>query len=110
MRPLTASPSQGVRSNVIAPGPIGGTEGMDRLTAQGDAGRRQAALIPAGRMGDKRDVANAAVFLFSDAAAFVTGQVLVVDGGNEHLRTTQLPYPEAVLDPAGTRSLFAARL
>ena len=126
----------GVRSNVIAPGPIAGTEGMDRLSAkvrrqcpnfpfyfssipfnilltssQGpDRPTRGDDLMPAGRMGDLRDIANAAVFLFSDAAAFITGQVLPVDGGSEHLRTTQLPYPASVLDPEGVQSMIKARM
>ena len=82
---------------------------MDRLATQGEA-VRQAWHMPAGRMGDKRDIANAAVFLFSDAAAFITGQVVVVDGGNEHLRATQLPYPQAVLDPASAKRLITPRL
>ncbi|KAF9497024.1 2,4-dienoyl-CoA reductase [Pleurotus eryngii] len=97
----------GVRSNVIAPGPIGGTEGMDRLTPKSDdAQRRFQSTNPSGRMGDIKDVANATVFFFSDAASFITGQVLPVDGGNEHLRTPSLPYPEAVLDPGSVLKLI----
>ena len=99
-----------MRSNVIAPGPIAGTEGMQRLGTSGEAGTQALRAAPRGRLGDVRDVANAAVFLFSDAAAFVTGQVLAVDGGSEHLRTLQLPYPDCVLDPAGAKKLIAPRL
>ena len=102
---------QGVRSNVIAPGPIGGTEGMSRLdtrTPEATAGFLGA--VPAGRIGEKSDIANAAVFLFSDAASFITGQVLVVDGGNEHLRSSQLPYPQSVLDPQSVRAVIKPRL
>ena len=80
----------GVRSNVIAPGPIGGTEGMDRLTTVEDGARRGVTrTIPTGRLGDVRDIANAAVFLFSDAASFISGTILVVDGANEHIRELQ---------------------
>ncbi|KAF5346413.1 hypothetical protein D9758_012765 [Tetrapyrgos nigripes] len=98
----------GVRSNVVSPGPIAGTEGMDRLSNKLDDTR--IGQGPAGRMGDVKDIANAAVFLFSDAASYITGQVLPVDGGWEHLRTTQLPYPEAVLDPESVQKMIKAKL
>lgn len=83
---------------------------MNRLKNASDGGQTQAQLVPAGRLGDMRDIANTAVFLFSDAAAFITGQVIVVDGGNEHLRATQLPYPQSVLDPQGVKHMITARL
>ncbi|THH01234.1 hypothetical protein EW145_g6951, partial [Phellinidium pouzarii] len=105
----------GVRSNVIAPGPIGGTEGMDRLSAKNTSSDVESASrfgyhLPIGRMGDKRDIANAAVYLFSDAANFVSGVVLVVDGASEHIRGMQLPYPQSVLDPASIRAMIKPRL
>jgi peroxisomal 2,4-dienoyl-CoA reductase len=96
----------GVRSNVISPGPTSGTEGIDRLAA----GYKRELLIPAGRYGDVKDIANAAVFLFSDASSYITGQVLPVDGGHEHLRSTQLPYPQAVLDPTSVKHLIKPKL
>ncbi|KAF5371398.1 hypothetical protein D9615_009675 [Tricholomella constricta] len=98
----------GVRSNVIAPGPIGATEGMDRLSLK--AGEHRAPAYPAGRMGHVDDVANAAVFLFSDAAAYITGQILPVDGGFEHLRGSTVPYPQAVLDPASVAHMISPKL
>ncbi|PSS35580.1 hypothetical protein PHLCEN_2v1457 [Hermanssonia centrifuga] len=101
---------KGIRSNVIAPGPIGGTEGMDRLGTKGADGLQNIRGIPAGRVGDVRDISNTTVFLFSDAASFITGHVIVVDGGNEHLRTFGLPYPEAVLDPQSVKALIKPRL
>jgi len=97
----------GVRSNVIAPGPIRGTPGMERLSSKDD--KRGAGMrIPLGRMGDKADIANASLFLFSDAAIWVTGQVLVVDGGAYHLHggAGVLPYPESVLDPESMKKLI----
>lgn len=101
----------GVRSNVIAPGPIGGTEGVDRLSSRAsDAQARWRESLPLRRIGHVDDVANATVFLFSEAANWITGQILVVDGGNEHIRTMQFPYPESVLDPAATAKHIKPRL
>ncbi|KAI0762330.1 NAD(P)-binding protein [Fomes fomentarius] len=100
----------GVRSNVIAPGPIAGTEGMDRLSSKGPDGSQYTLQIPVGRYGDVKEIANAAVFLFSPAARFITGQVLAVDGGTEHLRTLALPYPQSVLDPDSVTHMIKPRL
>ena len=65
----------GVRINALSPGPIK-SERMDALVATGAPSG--SAL---GRAGQPRDVANAALFLLSDAAAHITGTNLVVDGG-----------------------------
>ena len=70
--------SRGVRANVVAPGYI-----STRLTNELPEELQQAMLAntPLGRFGDPEDVAGAVRFLCSDAAAFVTGEVLLVDGG-----------------------------
>jgi peroxisomal 2,4-dienoyl-CoA reductase len=67
----------GVTSNVIAPGPIGNTEGMDRLTPHSDTAKDTPRKIPLGRWGSVKDIANATVYLFSDAGSYVNGDVLV---------------------------------
>jgi peroxisomal 2,4-dienoyl-CoA reductase len=70
----------GVRVNGLAPGPVEGTEGVRRLTT--DATRQRIEqLCPLGRMATIDEIATAALFLCSDASAFVTGVTLVVDGG-----------------------------
>ena len=70
----------GIRVNGIAPGPIEGTEGVARLTSE--ASRASAIRnCPVGRMGTVDDIAHAALFLVSDAASYVNGVTLVVDGG-----------------------------
>ncbi|GAB5517806.1 MAG: SDR family oxidoreductase [Rhodothermales bacterium] len=72
----------GIRSNSIAPGPIGGTEGMKRLAPDDpmlQAKFRQ--IVPLQRFGQVEDIGHAAVFLASPLASYVTGTCLVVDGG-----------------------------
>src|ERR1700752_801102 len=71
----------GIRVNAIAPGPIEDTEGMTRLVPQPIKDRLQK-QIPLGRFGRIADIEKAAVFLCSDAASFINGVVLVVDGGH----------------------------
>ena len=70
--------SRGVTCNAIAPGFIK-TEMTDRLPEE--VKQRLLANIPMGSLGEPIDVAQAALFLASDAARYITGQVLVVDGG-----------------------------
>jgi 2,4-dienoyl-CoA reductase [(3E)-enoyl-CoA-producing], peroxisomal len=70
----------GIRSVAIAPGPIGDTEGVRRL-APGDVGQRLIENIPLRRFGTIQEVADLAVYLATDAAAYITGAVVVVDGG-----------------------------
>ncbi|KAF8587472.1 2,4-dienoyl-CoA reductase [Ramaria rubella] len=89
---------RGIRSNVIAPGLIGGTEGMDRLGNKTD-NKRRGEDIPLQRWGEKADIANATVFLFSEAANYISGQVLAVDGGELHTGRLNHPYPSSVLNP-----------
>jgi peroxisomal 2,4-dienoyl-CoA reductase len=87
----------GVRSNVLTPGPIGGTEGMARLLAVQETPIED--TIALGRQGVNEDCGSATVFLFSDAASWVTGQVLVADGGSNHLVLPYVKYPDAMLNP-----------
>ncbi|GAC95768.1 hypothetical protein PHSY_003344 [Pseudozyma hubeiensis SY62] len=96
----------GVRSNVIAPGPIGDTEGMDRLAPKG-VGEAIAEGVPMQRMGKKSDIAAAGVYLFSEAASFVTGTQMVVDGGAWHVQGPMLPYPTSSLDPKSLSSIVS---
>jgi 3-oxoacyl-[acyl-carrier protein] reductase len=73
----------GVRVNGIAPGSIL-TEGTKSLFYNEEAKRLSESLIshiPLGKPGETRDIANAALYLASDDASYVTGHVLVVDGG-----------------------------
>src|ERR1043166_1802064 len=71
----------GIRVNAIAPGPIEDTEGMKRLVSEPGEERRRK-NVPLGRFGRIVDIEKAAVFICSDAASFINGVVLVVDGGH----------------------------
>jgi len=68
----------GVRSNVIRPGLIN-TEAFANMPP--DFFASQVPLIPLGYVGEPEDIANAAAFLCSDEARFITGAILTVDGG-----------------------------
>ena len=70
----------GIRVNSIAPGPIEDTEGMKRLVPE-PVKEKLKKNIPLGRFGRIADIEKAALFLCSDAASFINGAVLVVDGG-----------------------------
>ena len=71
----------GVRVNAIAPGPIEGTEGMKRLSPSPEAEAALTKTIPLQRYGRKDEIAEAAMWLCSDKAAYINGVVLPVDGG-----------------------------
>ncbi len=70
----------GIRVNGIAPGAIEDTEGMKRLLIP-ELKEKIVKKIPMGRFGRIEDIENAALFLASDAANYVNGVTLVVDGG-----------------------------
>lgn len=71
----------GIRVNGIAPGPIEDTEGMKRLLPP-ELKEKLQRQIPLHRFGRIADIENAALFLCSDAASYINGVTLVVDGGH----------------------------
>ena len=70
----------GIRVNGIAPGPIEDTEGMKRLLMP-ELREKLMRKIPVGRFGRIEDIENAALFLASDAASYINGETIIVDGG-----------------------------
>ena len=71
----------GVRVNCITPGPTDDTEGMRRLAPDETSRKRVAASVPLRRFGTKDELADLALFLCSDAAAYITGSIYLCDGG-----------------------------
>src|SRR6059036_279503 len=70
----------GVRVNAVAPGPTE-TAMLTRFTGTAERKAALATGVPLGRVGEPDEIAHAIVFLASDKASFVTGQVLTADGG-----------------------------
>lgn len=80
---------EGIRVNAVCPGDTfverwmekGYFEGSDPVTVE-EAMKESSAYIPMGRFGKPEEIANAVLFLASDESSFVTGHLLLVDGGN----------------------------
>jgi NAD(P)-dependent dehydrogenase (short-subunit alcohol dehydrogenase family) len=70
----------GVRVNAVAPGPTD-TGMLERFTGTPEKKAALASTVPLGRVGKPDDIAHAVLYLASDGAAFVTGQIVTVDGG-----------------------------
>ena len=71
----------GIRVNAIAPGPVPTEGAFSRLMPDPQMTDMAKNRVPLKRFGTPREIADAAVFLLSDGAAYVTGDCLTVDGG-----------------------------
>jgi NAD(P)-dependent dehydrogenase (short-subunit alcohol dehydrogenase family) len=72
--------AQGVTVNAIAPG-VFRTALNQKLLDESDRGKELLMRTPMGRFGKTTELVGAAIFLASDASTFITGEILVVDGG-----------------------------
>ena len=72
--------AQGIRVNAVAPGPVA-TDGLESFAGSQERAAAMAATVPAGRLGTVDDIADVIKFLASDAARFMTGQIVAVNGG-----------------------------
>ncbi|EOY14144.1 Short-chain dehydrogenase-reductase B [Theobroma cacao] len=79
-----------IRVNGIAPGPIGDTPGISKLAPE-EINSKARDYMPLYKLGDKWDIAMAALYLFSDAGKYVNGTTLIVDGGHWLSRARHIP-------------------
>lgn len=87
--------AKSIRVNCIAPGPIEGTEGMRKLGGKSKQNKDAlATLIPLQRLGTRTEMAEAVLFLASPLSSYITGTVIVADGG-EWLVTGNAQYAAA---------------
>ena len=88
---------RGVRCNAVGPGLIA-TEGAG-IYHDAEVRRIRADAVPLRRLGSPNDISEAVAFFASDASAYITGQVLYVDGGFSSSLMTTLPRPPGVPGP-----------
>ena len=81
-----------IRLNAIAPGPFPTKGAWERLMVSQDLEKMMRQRIPLGRFGDPLELANLAAFLLSDASAFITGEVVTIDGGEKLSAGGQFNY------------------
>jgi NAD(P)-dependent dehydrogenase (short-subunit alcohol dehydrogenase family) len=70
-----------IRVNMLAPGPIGGTDATKQLWATDEEQSKVLQSVPLGRLGNSKEVAELSSYLVSDYARYVTGACYVIDGG-----------------------------
>jgi NAD(P)-dependent dehydrogenase (short-subunit alcohol dehydrogenase family) len=73
----------GILVNTVAPGPIRGTGGIDRISEDPDRKALELAHVALGRFGQIADIAEAVVYLSSPAGSYITGADLLIDGGRQ---------------------------
>jgi NAD(P)-dependent dehydrogenase (short-subunit alcohol dehydrogenase family) len=83
--------AQGVRVNAVAPGTIATELAIQAVMGSEEARARVLGRTPLGRLGEPAEVADAVAFLLSPAASYLSGSILVIDGGRTALNYTVKP-------------------
>ncbi len=85
----------GIRVNAVAPGTIATELARAAVLTSDEARERIMSRTPMRRLGEPEEVAEVVAFLLSDAASYMTGEIVVVDGGRMALNYTMPPLPPA---------------
>ncbi len=96
----------GIRLNAIAPGPFPTKGAWERLVPDEKAEQQFLSKIPAGRYGDKEELANLATFLMSDMAPYITGECVIIDGG-ERLSAGQFNFIDKMAPREKLKDFFS---
>ncbi|RMI20612.1 MAG: SDR family oxidoreductase [Calditrichaeota bacterium] len=97
----------GIRVNAIAPGPFPTEGAWKRLMPSPEFEQAYLKRHPMGRYGDKQELANLAVFLMSDLAPYITGECVIIDGG-ERLQGGQFNFITQLMPREQLKKMFAA--
>jgi len=95
----------GIRVNSIAPGPFPTKGAWSRLMPSKDAEEFYLNRIPAKRYGERNELANLAVFLMSDLSPYITGESVIIDGG-EHLASGQFNFIDQLMPRKELKHMF----
>lgn len=95
----------GIRVNSIAPGPFPTEGAWSRLMPSKKAEKFYLNRIPAKRYGEHEELANLAVFLMSDLSPYITGESVIIDGG-EHLASGQFNFIDQLMPRKELKQMF----
>lgn len=95
----------GIRLNAIAPGPFPTEGAWSRLVPQKVLEKKFKNKIPLKRYGEHKELANLAIFLMSDLAPYITGECVVIDGG-ERLQAGQFNFIDGLMSRSKLKKLF----
>lgn len=95
----------GIRLNAIAPGPFPTEGAWSRLVPQKILEKKFRDKIPLKRYGEHQELANLAIFLMSDLSPYITGECVVIDGG-ERLQSGQFNFIDGLMSRSKLKKLF----